>query len=376
MKKDWEVKKLGEIIKLEYGKPLPKEKRKPDGEYPVYGANGEKNRTDHYYYDKKSIIVGRKGSAGAINLTEEKFWPLDVTYYVVIDEEFYDLMFIYYLLSSLDLPKLAKGVKPGINRNEVYSIDVKVPPLSEQQLIVKHIEEALVAIDRAKENTEKNLQNTKDIFESFLQNIFANPGEDWKRVNIEDVCESIIDCINKTAPTVEVPTPFKMIRTSNVKNGQVNLDSVKFVTEDTFKLWTRRQIPIHGDVLLTREAPLGQVGMIQTDDHVFLGQRIVSYRVNSSMLNNRYLLYAFQSYDLQQQIQSLASGSTVKHMRVPDSKKLQLYIPPLQEQQRIIEKIKNLLAETKKLEEIYQQKMTNLDELKKSILQKALNGEL
>ena len=122
MKPKWEIKKLGDVLKLEYGKPLPKYKRNSNGKYSVYGANGEKDRSDEYYYDKHSIIVGRKGSAGEINFTEEKFWPLDVAYFVTFDIKKHDLKFIYYLLSKLKLPSLAKGVKPGINRNEVYSI--------------------------------------------------------------------------------------------------------------------------------------------------------------------------------------------------------------------------------------------------------------
>ena len=83
----WVEKTLGEVIKLEYGKPLGKSLRKPDGLYPMYGANGIKGRTDEFYYNKKTIIVGRKGSAGEINLTEEKFWPLDVTYFVTFEKK-------------------------------------------------------------------------------------------------------------------------------------------------------------------------------------------------------------------------------------------------------------------------------------------------
>jgi type I restriction enzyme S subunit len=67
---DWKTKRLGEVLKLEYGKPLDKNDRNVKGKYPVYGANGEKNRSDKFYYDKNSIIVGRKGSAGEVNLTE------------------------------------------------------------------------------------------------------------------------------------------------------------------------------------------------------------------------------------------------------------------------------------------------------------------
>ena len=71
MKNAWQEKSVGEILQLEYGKPLDESDRKPTGRFPVYGANGEKDRTDRFYHDKPSIIVGRKGSAGEINLTSE-----------------------------------------------------------------------------------------------------------------------------------------------------------------------------------------------------------------------------------------------------------------------------------------------------------------
>jgi len=87
MKEGWKLKKLGEVIQLEYGKPLPKNDRQEEGAYPAYGANGVKCRTNLFYKDKASIIVGRKGSAGEVTLTEDKFWPLDVTYFVTFDED-------------------------------------------------------------------------------------------------------------------------------------------------------------------------------------------------------------------------------------------------------------------------------------------------
>src|ERR1035437_4494019 len=142
MKQGWEKKKLGEVVKLEYGKPLSDGKRNIHGVYPVYGANGVKGRTNEFFYNKRTIIIGRKGSAGELNLTEAKFWPLDVTYFVTFDEKKYNLIFLYYLMSLLELPKLAKGVKPGINRNEVYSISAHIPPLFEQQRIVSILDEA------------------------------------------------------------------------------------------------------------------------------------------------------------------------------------------------------------------------------------------
>ena len=169
---EWEEKKLGEIIKLEYGKPLPNSKRKSDGVYPVYGANGEKDRSNEYYYDKYSIIVGRKGSAGEINLTEERFWPLDVTYFVTFDLKKHDLYFIYYILNHLKLHKLAKGVKPGINRNEVYSIDVHIPPLSEQRDIVVKLNELSAETKKLEAIYQQKLNDLEELKKSILQKAF------------------------------------------------------------------------------------------------------------------------------------------------------------------------------------------------------------
>ncbi|WP_236450651.1 restriction endonuclease subunit S [Stutzerimonas stutzeri] len=159
--------------------------------------------------------------------------------------------------------------------------------------------------------------------------------QEWDEVVIDELCETIIDCVNKTAPVVDFPTPYKMIRTTNVRDGWISLSSVKYVDHATYLLWTRRQTPKKGDVILTREAPLGEVGMLRGDDKVFLGQRLVSYRVNPKKLDNRFLLYAFQGDCLRAQIKALGSGSTVEHMRVPDAKNLKVFLPPLASQKKI-----------------------------------------
>lgn len=157
----------------------------------------------------------------------------------------------------------------------------------------------------------------------------------WLETPLEDVCESIIDCVNKTAPSVDYTTPYKMIRTTNVRDGWVSLSNVKCVEEEIYRKWIRRQQPKKGDVILTREAPLGEVGMLRSDEKVFLGQRLVSYRANPEKIDKRFLLYAFQGHYLQAQIKALGSGSTVEHMRVPDAKKLKILLPSLSTQRAI-----------------------------------------
>ena len=276
-----------------------------------------------------------------------------------------------------ELNAQARGVaQKGIYLETLRDMEVLLPPQPEQLRIVAILDGAFEGIATAKANAEKNLKNARQLFESHLNSVFSQRGEEWPRIRIEDTCESIIDCVNKTAPKVDESTPFKMIRTTNVRNGFVCLDSVYSVTEDVFRIWTRRQIPKRGDVILTREAPMGEVGMLLSDDQVFLGQRIVSYRADASKLDNHFLLYALQSEDLQKQIRSLASGSTVQHMRVPDSKNLQLPFPSLNTQRGIATQLNTLREKTQRLESIYQKKIAALDALKKAILQKAFSGKL
>ena len=159
---------------------------------------------------------------------------------------------------------------------------------------------------------------------------------DWPLVAIENICELIVDCVNKTAPVVDQVTPFRMIRTTNVRNGRINLNECRYVEDETYKTWTRRAQLRIGDVILTREAPIGEVGLVTEAEGVFLGQRLMQYRANPSVLDSRYLLYSFLSPALQHQFNSHeGSGSVVSHIRVGDCFKFKLRLPPLSIQQEI-----------------------------------------
>ena len=161
-----------------------------------------------------------------------------------------------------------------------------------------------------------------------------NPG-DWQRLPIVSLCEAHVDCVNRTAPVVIEPTPFKMLRTTNVRNGYVDAENVRCVTEETYKRWTRRLVPRRGDIIMTREAPLGDVGKIRTDEAVFLGQRLYHFRPDPQKLDADFLLYSLLGDDLQSQIRRFGSGSTVEHMRLEDIPSLEFSVPSLPIQRRI-----------------------------------------
>jgi type I restriction enzyme S subunit len=158
----------------------------------------------------------------------------------------------------------------------------------------------------------------------------------WERKKISDLCDLIVDCVNKTAPTVPYVTPFKMIRTSNIKNGQIKINDCRFVEEETFEKWTRRANVLIGDLLLTREAPMGEVGYVNYTDQTFLGQRVMQYRANPDLLDSRFLLYSFLSTDLQFQFGRYNNGgSIVSHICVPDCFEFEISTPCLITQQKI-----------------------------------------
>jgi type I restriction enzyme S subunit len=154
-----------------------------------------------------------------------------------------------------------------------------------------------------------------------------------------------------------------MIRTTNVRNGFIDTDNVRYVTEETYKRWTRRLVPKRGDVILTREAPLGGAGKVRSDDHIFLGQRLYHFRPDPNKLDADFLLYALMAPDLQGQIRALGSGATVEHMRLGDIPSLEIEAPALSVQRQI----GSILSAYDELIENNQRRIKILEEVVRSL---------
>jgi type I restriction enzyme, S subunit len=157
----------------------------------------------------------------------------------------------------------------------------------------------------------------------------------WEEFTVNEVCEAIIDCVNKTATKSDLTTPYKMIRTTNVRNGEIDLENVFNVEKEVYEKWIRRGKPLKNDIILTREAPVGEVGILRVDDTVFLGQRTMMYRAKKSLITPHFLYYSLRSSFVQNQLHSYSSGSTVSHVRVPDAKSFLVKVPNLKTQTRI-----------------------------------------
>lgn len=153
-------------------------------------------------------------------------------------------------------------------------------------------------------------------------------------VKLNDVCEFIVDCEHKTAPTQE--TGYPSIRTPNIGRGRLILENVNRVSEEIYIEWTKRAVPKAGDLILAREAPVGNIAIIPENIDVCLGQRTVLIRADKTKVDNSYLLFLLLSDEMQAKILSHANGSTVHHLNMKDIRNLELPdLPPLATQQRI-----------------------------------------
>ena len=140
--KSWVGAQLGDLLDVTYGKGLPAGERAASGPVAVYGSNGVVSYTSHSMENQAAIIVGRKGSAGALHVAEGPSWTTDVAYYIV-PPSYFDIGFLFLQLKALRLEGLSKGVKPGLSRSDMTPLQLAVPPLSEQARIVSKVQELM-----------------------------------------------------------------------------------------------------------------------------------------------------------------------------------------------------------------------------------------
>jgi type I restriction enzyme S subunit len=368
MTAEWRPLTLGEVIQLEYGKPLAPEDRSPVGRYPAYGANGEKDRTDRFYRDHPSIIVGRKGSAGEITLTEEKYWPLDVTYFAEFDRQRYDLKFLYHLLLSLDLRTLAKGVKPGINRSEVYAIPVSVPELHEQRRIVAILDEAFEGIATAKAHAEKNLRNARELLEVALQSFVGQAHDGIHLTTLGAVCNFVGGAQPPKSDFIGEP-----------REGYIRLIQIRDYKSDKKAVYIpkslARRFCTADDVMIGRYGPpLFQILRgIEGAYNVALMKAVP----DEAVLSKGYLFHSLRQRDvLNHVIASSARAAGQIGLTKETIEPYPIYLPDLDVQAAIVSRIEQFEDATQSVVQNYEEKLTALDELKQSLLHQAFSGQL
>jgi len=185
---DWEIVRLAELFSLEYGKRLIEKERKK-GDFPVFGSNGVVGAHTKYLVKGPGIVMGRKGTIGAVTWSDKNFWPIDTTYFIVMKKSNADFRWLFYKLSLLNFSKLnmATGT-PGLNRNSVYNLKFLLPPLPEQ----KKIAEILSTVDEAIEKVNGVIQKAERLKKGLMQKLLARSKKLWKCVTIKEISHDLL----------------------------------------------------------------------------------------------------------------------------------------------------------------------------------------
>ena len=403
MKTDWETKKLGEVCVFSNG--LWTGKKPPFVKVGVirntnFTKDGKLDDTDIVYLDvEASQFAKRKLQYGDIILEKSGGGPKQPVGRVVIfdktkgdfsfsnftsvirieDRSQVDFNYLHrYLFFSYvsGITETMQSHSTGIRNLEFDNykqILIPLPPLPEQQRIVAILDEAFAAIDTAKANAEKNLQNAQALFESYLQSVFANPGEGWEEKTLKQVSTTFGRGKSKHRPRNDKKLyggVYPFIQTGDIRNCDhyVTKHSQTYneIGLSQSKLWPA------GTICITIAANIAETGILSYD--ACFPDSVIGVVVNPKFAALDYVEYLLQFFKTH--LQSKGKGSAQDNINLATFENEFFPFPPLAEQQTIVAKLDALSAETKKLEAIYRQKRMDLDELKKAILQKAFRGEL
>lgn len=301
-------------------------------------------------FDDGTLLFAMYGSVGKSAIVRGSISTNQAILGIKPDASRLDLNYLKFWLRSQQ-PKFdrdAQGVaQKNLSAGYVRSLEIPLPPLPEQKRIAAILDKA----DAIRRKRQQAIQLADDFLRAVFLDMFGDPVTNpmgWEVRSIDDLCSEIVDCVNRTAPTVAYLTPYKMIRTTNVRNYTLDTNNVRYVDEETYKNWVRRLTPEVGDIVFTREAPAGEAAVIRTEDKVFLGQRTMLFRPIYMLISSDYLLFELMGSGVRTQINKMHSGSTVTHLSVPECKKFKIRVPPL-ELQRKFESIKKAVLRVRAL---------------------------
>ncbi len=250
---------LGAALELAYGKALPRTTRVEAGRVPVYGSNGVVGWHDQALVAGPTVIVGRKGSAGAVQYVDEPCYPIDTTYFVRARPGYeYDMKFLFYLLRRLDLSRLktATGV-PGLTREDAYRERIPVPPIEEQRRIVDLLTRAEGIVRLRRQAQQKAAELIPAMFVDMFGDPATNP-KGWPVFALSEVSDVISGVAKGRDLSADESIELPYMRVANVKDGRLDLDEVKTIRIKNTEVEKLRIVP--GDLLMTEGGDPDKLG--------------------------------------------------------------------------------------------------------------------
>ncbi len=292
-----------------------------------------------------------------------------------------DSRFVFYYCLAEDFTEQFKGAMAGliggVSLNKFKDISISIPPLLEQQRIVAMLDKSFIAIAIAKANAEKNLQNARALLESQLQSVFTQRGPKWVEKPLVELCDPTrVITYGVIKLGQEILDGVPCLRTSNVRWLRIDTEGIKKIAPSLSSEYSRT-ILRGGEVLVNVRGTLGGVAVVPPEMAGWnVSREVAVVPVDHSKVNPVFLSYLIGSGVSQQWLGGVKKGATYVGINIEDLRLLPVSAPTMDKQLEIISQLETLQASTQRLESIYQQKLNDFEELKKSILQKAFNGEL
>ena len=389
----WVLKKLGEVCSFQGGSQPPKsqfiyEKRVgyvrflqirdfKNNKNITYIPESNKNR----YCNDDDILLGRYGaSVGKVLINKTGAYNVAVMKTIPDENVLFKKYLFFYLTSNEFQNRLenvaSRSAQNGFSKKDIFDFPVLVPPLSEQKQIVAILDKAFAAIDTAKVNAEQNLQNAKEFFENTLQILFDN--KKWEYKKLGEIA-SFKNGMNFTKSSKG--QSIEIVGVKNFKNKfWVPFEELEKVILDG-EMSAAYQLK-KGDIITVRSNGnpklIGRTLLAdQVNGNISHSGFTIRIRLNSNTLLPVFLCHYLKTSKTRKELVDSGNGVGIKSLNQGSLSSLMIPYPKSEEEQKIIiNKIEVISKQTKKLEAIYTQKIADLEELKKSVLQKAFSGQL
>ena len=342
---DWEVKKLGEILKVKHGKSQ-KDVEVIDGKYPILGTGGLMGFTNSYLYNKESVLIGRKGTIDKPRFMNTPFWTVDTLFYTEIDTQILP-KFIYYNFLLIDWYSYneASGV-PSLNAKTIEKIELALPPLPEQ----KRIAAALSDMDSLLNNLEELIAKKRSLKQGAMQELLK-PKEGWVVKKIKEIASISTGSKNTQDRVDNGLYPF-FVRSQTIER----INSFSF----------------DGEAVLTAGDGVGIGKVIHYVNEKFdIHQRV--YKIShfdSTVLGFYFFLYFKNNF--YERIMQMTAKSSVDSIRLEMISEMPIFIPPLSEQ----ESIAKILSEIDLEIEVLEGKRAKYQQMKTGMMQELLTGRV
>ena len=397
MKNGWQKKTLGEVLqKTETVNPL----QSPEAEFDYIDVSSVSNAT--FEIEATQRLKGKDAPSRARKLVRTNdilFATVRPTlqriavvpehldkqvcstgYFVLRSKPGIDYRFVFYSLFTDDfmeqMERLQKGASyPAVTDGDVKTQLIPVPPLAEQARIVGILDEAFAGLATAKAHAEKNLQNARALFDSYLDATFSKPGKGWVEKSLEEL--GTITSSKRIFKSEYVDSGVPFYRTKEVKelaNGRT-ITTELFITEARYKeIKACFGVPAKGDILLTAIGTIGEIYVVDGDGDFYFKDGNVLWLKGFTTINPQFLKYVLVSFV--ESLNKMAHGAAYSALPIQRLNAHKIFVPSPAEQATIVSKLDSLAEETQRLEANYRQKLAALDELKKSLLHRAFTGEL